>query len=168
MKIFLTALIFTLFSTSVFARSKHKHKKSSDKSARTVYFFCLKNLNDDKTTMVEARDKEVQAILVAMETKGEKECNLLGNAKAKQFLEDGWNCAGRDKKNYFSCEKESAVFFKKLNSTQLTYLKYKNASKRTGIIAYLNNNGLQKCHEDLDEMRQSGIKEVKCYKGESK
>jgi hypothetical protein len=168
MKIFLAAIILSLLSCNVYARSKHKHKKTSDKSAKTVYFFCLKNLNDDKTTMVEARDKEAQAILVALETKGEKECNLIGNAKAKQFLEDGWTCAGRDKKNYFSCEKESAVFFNKINTTSLTYLKYKNASKRTGIIAYLNNNGFEKCLEDLEQMRQSGLKDVKCFKADPK
>jgi hypothetical protein len=168
MKLLSTLIVFCLLSSSTYARSKRKHKKSSDKSASTVYFFCLKNLNDDKTTMVESRDKEAQAILVAMETKGEKECNLLGNSKTTQFTEDGWSCAGRDKKNFFSCEKESAVFFSKLNNSPLTYLKYKNKSKHTGIIAYLNNNGFLKCQEDLEEMKQSGVKEVKCFKADSK
>jgi hypothetical protein len=168
MKTFITLVILAALSNGAFARSKHKHKKSKPKEASTVYFFCLKNLNDDKSTMVEARDKEVQGILVALETKSAVECDLVGKARAMQFIEDGWNCAGRDKKNYFSCEMESAVFFSKLNDTHLTYLKYKNKSKRTGIIAYLNNDGFQKCQEDLQEMRQSGVKDVKCFKGEAK
>ena len=168
MKNILTLVLIVFISSNAFARARHKHKKARPKEASTLYFFCLKNLNDEKSTMVEARDKEVQAILVAQETKGSKECELIGNAKAKQFIEDGWNCAGRDKKNYFSCEMESAVFFSKLNETQLTYLKYKNKNKHSGIIAYLNNDGFQKCQEDLEEMRQSGVKDVKCFKAETK
>ena len=99
-----------------------------------------------------------------METLSERYCMELGARKAEQYSKVGWKCKGFDNQVLFSCEDKAAFSFAIYNGIKLDHLTFTNLEKHKSLVAYINPDSIQLCHEDKEEVKSAGVKDAICHK----
>ncbi len=151
---------FLIFPELSWVRSKKnkskKHAKASSLSIKngTIFSMCSRNLNTPTS----------QTIIVAIETLSENQCKKLGKNKAEQYISAGWKCVGSNNEEPFSCESQKISIFAIYNGVKLDHLTFTNLQKRRSLIAYVNPNSNEICHEDQADLALGGVKDAVCHK----
>ena len=127
--------------------------KSQKQKKTTAYSTCKRTVENN-----------TQAIIVAIETLSEKSCKNLGKAKAEQYLLAGWTCEGLNQEVLFSCESKKASSYAIYKGVKLDHLTFTNLQKRRSLLAYINPNSNQLCHEDQADLVAGGVKDAVCHK----
>ena len=99
-----------------------------------------------------------------METLSERYCMQLGKRKAEQYSKSGWNCKGLNDQVLFSCEDKGAVSFAYFKGVKLDHLTFTNLEKHKSLVAYIDPDSIQVCHEDKAELKEAGVKDAVCHK----
>lgn len=159
LKFFLIISIVIVSDLSWAKSKKNKHKKHDKHIATnikngTIFSMCSRNLDATRS----------QAIIVAIETLSEGQCKKLGKNKADQYIATGWKCVGRSNEELFSCENQKASAFAIYNGVKLDHLTFTNLQKRRSMIAYINPNSNELCHEDKADLVLGGVKDAVCHK----
>jgi len=113
-------------------------------------------------------ERKTQAIIVAIETLTEKGCLSLGRAKASQYQNSGWECRGLNNEELFSCENKKPISFAIYKGIKLDHLTFTNLQKRRSLLAYINPNSNELCHEDRDDLIAGGVTDAICHKRQNK
>lgn len=164
-KIFII-ISFFIFSDLSMARA-HKNKKHSGHGPTpikksTVFSMCSRSLTAEKKNLPKGNNT-TQAIIVAVETLSESQCKTLGKNKAEQYAKAGWKCVGKNNEELFSCEGQRGATFANYKGIKLDHLTFTNLQKHRALLAYINPNSNEICHEDKAELVLAGVRDAVCH-----
>ena len=142
-----------LFLLPILIVSQVGFAKSNKQKNTTVYSKCVRVM-----------EKKSQAIIVAIETLSEKGCMNLGRSKAEQYQRSGWECSGLNNEVLFSCENKKSSNFALYKGVKLDHLTFTNLQKRRSLLAYINPNSNELCHEDQADLVAGGVKDAICHR----